>query len=127
MPTQAEIKAAASSIRIMLPNMHDDVVSAIVKISLESAERARWQPIETAPKDGTLLWLEVEYDHVDLHAHPLALTEGGLATTIGHNNVAHDGDDVWHLAGWCWSQDRYTEGKGSPTHWQPLPSPPETK
>jgi len=106
--------------------MHDDVVSAIIKATLEAADRARWQPIETAPKDGTLVLLTVDYDPVDLNAHPLALTEDSRATTVGHNNVDHDGDNVWRLDG-VGLRTVTQKAKVPPTHWQPLPSPPVTK
>jgi hypothetical protein len=60
-----------------------------------------WQPIETAPKDGTaiLCW--------DGHNRVICRRDNG------HFNVIHDSED-YH-----WSEY-------SPTHWQPLPAPPET-
>lgn len=64
----------------------------------------RWQPIETAPKDGT--WILV--------SHP-AWTDG-----------------KWEIAQWsqyseCWqTYDTGLTGLMPPTHWMPLPSPPET-
>lgn len=79
-----------------------------------------WQPIETAPKDGTLLILMVDAD-IDSEdsSHP---TENELSyRTIGSNNLDHDGDDLWRFAGWCWQHDHWVEGRGSPTHWQPMP------
>lgn len=69
------------------------------KAALEAAERARWQPIETAPKDRWILgWWP-------------------------SSNVR---DMAWicippNVPG------QWTEGTGkpmTPTHWQPLPSPP---
>ena len=78
----------------------------------ESANAPAWQPIETAPKDGTriLLFHEVE--------------PGGLRPAIV---PAKWFDDGW-LAGWdaddgvlLWAEGR--AGKG-PTHWYPLPPGP---
>lgn len=64
------------------------------------AERTAWEPIETAPKDGT---------------HVLIKRMGGLPATC------HWFDGGWHLSvnqrgefsAWVW---------GDPTHWTALPS-----
>lgn len=45
----------------------------------------------------------------------------GNSRTIGHNNFDNDGEDVWQFAGWCWSHDHYTAGRGKPVAWRPLP------
>jgi hypothetical protein len=73
-----------------------------------------WLPMETAPRDGTLLILLVEFDE---HATE-DTTEA--APTIGSNNYAHDGEDRWQFAGWCWTHDHWTEGKGTPVGWLPF-------
>lgn len=67
---------------------------------LEAAERdAAWQPIETAPRDGTrvLLYRE-EWDHPEI---------------IGWWAAAYQCFRSW--PGEPWAQ---------PTHWRPLPPPP---
>lgn len=59
-----------------------------------------WQPIETAPRDGT--WF-------------LAYSPDGI--TLG---VAR-----WHGGGWADSSDPYDDcHEWRLTHWQPLPTPP---
>ena len=75
---------------------------------------SEWQPIETAPRDGT---------HIDLWA-------GGSRVP---NAFYHDdwGWTVWvrwvrnkrQASGPPTGSHRYT-GVESPTHWQPLPEPP---
>lgn len=80
-----------------------------------------WQPIETAPKDGTLIQLLIYPD--EERCCPLEDT-GQPSRTIGHNNFKHDGEDRWQFAGWNWEQDHYTAGEGNPCSWQPLPLPP---
>lgn len=76
-----------------------------------------WQPIATAPKDGTLILLRVQFDE-----HATEDTDGP-APTIGANNRDNDGEDRWLFAGWCWSHDHFTEGSGTPVSWQPIPPP----
>lgn len=79
-----------------------------------------WKPIAGAPKDGMLLLLAVVEDehHID---------DAELARTIGFNNLWHDGEDKWFMAGWCWSHDHFTEGTGKPVFWRHLPAVPDVK
>lgn len=72
-----------------------------------------WNPMDTAPKDGTMLRLLVEFTE-----HPTE--DNGIAPTIGANNFDHDGEDVWKFAGWCWSHDHFTQGEGVPVGWLPM-------
>jgi hypothetical protein len=59
---------------------------------------SEWQPIETAPKDGTdlLLWWPY-WSKIPVHGY-------------------------WSLGEWA-SLSAISEGDG-PTHWMPLPAPP---
>ena len=59
-----------------------------------------WQPIETAPKDGTFI---------------LVAVTGEVATHIML---------VWWFDGWCLDMTN-TPIVGKPTHWMPLPEPPK--
>lgn len=97
-----------SELDVFVPGWRDEV-SEITRLqeALAAAEAGRWQPIETAPKDGTRILLgncfsEAERWPVVGYAMPEA---------------------VYHLDG-----RRFPEaGKtGSPTHWmqRPLPAPP---
>jgi len=75
------------------------------------------RPIETAPRDGTMVRLLVLFEE---HA-----TEDTAesAWTIGVCNDDHVGEDQrigWQFAGWCWTHDHFTEGKGTPVGWLPL-------
>ena len=76
--------------------------------ALETALGERgWQPIETAPKDGRFVFL---YDKRNIPGD-------GVATGRFDSDVG------------CWydgcNMDRYLEDESlTPTHWQPLPSPP---
>ncbi len=66
-----------------------------------------WQPIETAPTDEDFLaWSEGE--------------------TVGMARLAISGEyceTVW----WNDADQEYQDGTWIPTHWMPLPPPPETK
>lgn len=110
---QRLLETAGSSI-ILSSIEREALYVAIAALS----EMRAWQPIATAPKDGTLLLLLIGPD--DARTHPLEDTADG-SRTIGQNNFENDGMDKWEFAGWCWSHDHYTQGEGSPTHWQRLP------
>ncbi len=70
--------------------------------------------MESAPRDGTMLRLLVQFTD-----HATEDTDGA-AWTIGANNHDRDGEDVWKFTGWCWAHDHFTEGKGTPVGWLPL-------
>jgi hypothetical protein len=77
----------------------------------------KWRDMDTAPRDGTLLRLLVEFDEHSTE-------DSDQAPTIGANNFDHDGLDEWKFAGWCWTHDHFTEGKGTPVGWLPLMNDP---
>lgn len=73
---------------------------------------SEWQPITTAPRDGTNILL----------AHGNDITSGKWARPNGFNPL------VTMLAGdeggyWCHTGSAFPF---KPTHWMPLPSPPVT-
>lgn len=97
-----------------------DVVQAAIEFALSTdrapavSEEAGWQPIETAPRDGTILELVVDCSVGD---HPL--NDATLSCTIGFNNFDNDDEDDWNFAGWCWTHDHFTDGKGRVVAWRP--------
>ena len=62
-----------------------------------------WQPIETAPRDGTVILVWLPKKSLASHVHSARLNSDGKPDIIGHHFV-------WDT--------------GVPTHWQPLPAPP---
>ena len=82
-----------------------------------SIEMTEWQPIDTAPKDGTDII--VMYMHIDtqiVHAAFWMDYEEGL-----------DDPDIEGWWSYVWSEVSRTklDGSCSPTHWMPLPGDPK--
>ena len=75
------------------------------------------RPIETAPKDGTMLRLLVDYEGVE---NWMPLTDDNQSWTIGFNTLEDTGDDEWIIAGWNWSQDCFGTGEGKVIGWLPF-------
>lgn len=92
---------------------------------MQTDQQLPWQPISTAPKDGTLLLLLLSKGSSRaLLASVNRLTEeGGLWRTIGLNCHELGGNDVWVTTGFCWSHKRAAESDLDvvPTHWQSIP------
>ncbi|HHA2922768.1 TPA: hypothetical protein ACOFDN_001111 [Stenotrophomonas maltophilia] len=75
------------------------------------------RPMDTAPTDGTLVRLLVDF------TSNATEDTAGPAWTIGSNNdsnVMADERVGWQFAGWCWDHDHFTEGEGTPVGWLPL-------
>ena len=77
-----------------------------------------WQPIETAPKDGT--WILLAGGGIDYgwncNSQPHAVA--GQWTTIFNGSPFPGG---WQFA---WYDGGYYGEYENPTHWMPLPQPP---
>lgn len=74
----------------------------------------KYNPMSTAPKNGVIIRLLVEFTE-----HPLEDTDAGV-WTIGTNSADDNGIDEWQFAGWCWSHDHFTQGEGEPIGWLPM-------
>ena len=106
MITEAQIQAASmamlATMDACIRRLGMDPVDAIrdvaMKYALEAAERAQWQLIETAPRDTRIL----VYDPGNINIDPMI----GVAS--------------YHKeAGFIINEF------SSPTHWRPLPEPPD--
>jgi hypothetical protein len=100
---------------------------------------SEWQPIETAPKDGSpiLAWCVHEADPYWIEGGRLTLygahTEGLSHVDDGLNIVVWGGafdDRSWEDAGgaylpdWWFRHGSEFEETANPTHWMPLPEQP---
>jgi hypothetical protein len=79
---------------------------------------SEWQPIETAPKDGTPLDLWV----VDIFTDGRPQDEGRHADAVWR-------DDAWRYldpiaCDYVSVEEEWADGKTVVTHWMPLPEPP---
>lgn len=83
----------------------------IVRAAIEAYEQEQWQPIDTAPKDGTEVLLSYGKD----------CFSGYWEAQPNH----------WHEIGW--QEEDARQGAyihrhpQRPTHWRPLPTPPKEK
>lgn len=74
-----------------------------------------WLAIESAPKEPTYRFSERHWRGSDILCCHAENVRQGAAMTINHLNTLNGGE-TW---GWAFWQVR------PPTHWQPLPTPPE--
>lgn len=91
----------------------DDIPALIAEIERRDREKGAvvgesWRPIESAPKDGTFViaWWRLDTDYVPHVVH----------------FVEHP-QNAGQVAGWF---DDYGASFSDPTHWMPLPEPPES-
>lgn len=72
-----------------------------------------WQPIETAPKDGTLI----------LVAYP---NYRGASVTAARYGIGHATEDGYEWGFFDDDGEANAIKTAAPTNWMPLPQPPET-
>ena len=80
----------------------------------------QWQPIETAPKDGTAV---IIFTPADGAAVPVP--EDGQVGFGWFDDGCDDLGNEVDEATWQWF-DQHEQGPCHPTHWMPLPEPPVT-
>lgn len=75
---------------------------------------SEWQPIETAPRDGTRILLFTQWRGDEISPEPFSEIQ------IGEWDEGNPAPGVWHRrAGWS------VEKVGDATHWMPLPPAPD--
>ncbi|CAI9119573.1 DUF551 domain-containing protein [Brytella acorum] len=104
-----------------LPNSDREYYREAARVVLEAADAAAWRPIESAPRDGTeclIGWSSTGW-HVQT-AWWDAEFDTGWDEEI---------DDIKHIGAWTggvvesWGDE--TTLTYNPTHWMPLPAPPQ--
>lgn len=83
-----------------------------------------WQPIETAPRDGSFIMLFVPRGQ--LETGPVTIGGYWKAEDRQENGRFKKGE--WTLAdfcGWLGADADYGASFCHPTHWMPLPAPPD--
>ncbi|MES2685717.1 MAG: hypothetical protein V4706_02785 [Pseudomonadota bacterium] len=73
-----------------------------------------WNDMSTAPLDGSIIRLLVEFEDHQLEDHEAP------QHTIGCNSFKNTGVDEWQFVGWCWTHDHFTDGVGKPVGWLPF-------
>ena len=85
---------------------HDEVI----RRALEAAEKAAWRPISEAPKDGTVFLVPERAVGSRVNVQPCAWMQDRLTGS---------------LFGEAWRNPLSSQFALSPTHFRPLPTPPE--
>lgn len=75
-----------------------------------------WRPLDDAARRD-IAWLLVDYSG-EQGEHPIA--DATFAATIGFWQDGDGSEGEWKFAGWCWSHDHFTEGRGRVVAWKPI-------
>lgn len=118
-PTKEDVERAVQILNTHFPTRRGEFYRAISEALYSHhralAERgvfvAEWQPIETAPKDGTYVLL----------AGPSGYTTTPIRVEIGHWDAEFSPHQPWVT----YSNDSFTDSGDAPTHWMPLPQEPK--
>lgn len=105
MNTQEAIEILEREVSGKLYDRHPYLDEALT-YAIEIMKRGQWQPIETAPKDGTYV-LVCEKD----------------------NSAIYEARFMWDdwFPAMQSDSDEYDPMKGFPSHWMPLPEPPQER
>lgn len=98
-----------------------EAAEEILRLRYELEQAHKWQPIETAPKDGTRFWGRVGDDAIAMLWHNKfeAFVSSWRRMTMapGYSYQAK-GSDEWV------TQHDHSPDTHQPTRWMPLPPPP---
>lgn len=96
--------------------------AATIRSLQERAER-QWQPIETAPKDGTTIVLFCPQGD-GTPGSTFRLTSGSWFIAPSYGTISDPEVDEQEPPAWVSWDGGFSEETMMPTLWQPLPSPP---
>lgn len=82
-----------------------------------------WQPIETAPKDGTEILAWFQKRKLDEYDDPTEEVVGGAMAIVAFSGGGWDEPEWLSAHGSYWMEDWCFAD--SPSLWQPLPTPPK--
>jgi hypothetical protein len=88
------------------------VIRFALQLAIEHMKRGQWQPIETAPKDGTTIII------FDSYSDDKSIDGYGVCTARWDYSLK-----------WWIMHQRYSNVISliNPTHWMPLPQPPQER
>ena len=109
------LRSSEAGIRALATQPEADAFAAALATAREDAGKPR--PVETAPKDGAMIRLLVDYEGVE---NWMPLTDDNQSWTIGFNDLQNVGEDEWVFVGWNWSQDCFQNGEGKVIGWLPF-------
>jgi hypothetical protein len=113
-------------------------VRAQVDAAIAALQEPLWMPIESAPKDGTVILGLCRHDADPYYVGDRLTDYGARCEGLGHVadgihaicwEAAREESDGWEQpsywipAGWIHNADH--EQMANPTHWIPLPTPPK--
>jgi hypothetical protein len=83
-----------------------------------------WQPIETAPRDGTAIQAKIPGHGADniIAWHGGLADEAGMECSTWCFVTEQEPPDSW-TDGWCWEVNEDGCRSEWPTHWKPAPQP----
>ena len=117
----ASVEIVASYAAHLTDSGRDALMHAIAECYSPKRFLSVWQPIETAPKDGTRILL---YDPMTS-----GLIYAGCWDARFESNWNEEADDLEYFGKWTayevqsWNDEEYAAL--APTHWMPLPTPPQ--
>lgn len=100
------------------------------KLKHAEAMRQHWQPIETAPRDGSVILLGLIEDTEDDRGSAVApgrwmVGYGDAPDDMGHDDGFMDLEFQTFRCPRSFGNPKYRTAGRQPTHWMPLPPPPE--
>lgn len=107
----AILRGAGSALRHYTMQKSRDDMRAALRSAITAAQPEGWQPIETAPRDGT----------------SILILYNGCAIEACWECVEYGDWESWSESVYWWSSELNCLDDGDePTHWMPLPAAPAT-